>query len=71
MRSKPEQYHEAIKAVNRKLEEVNKILEFTNRLKEELSEGDELLETKHNTTKAMTKMTTKVAEAYKKIKSLG
>lgn len=71
LRPKPDQYHEAIKAVNKKLEEVNRILEFTNRLKEELSEGDELFETRRNTSKAMEKMTTRVAEAYKKIKSLG
>lgn len=69
-RSKPEQYHEAIKAANKKLEEVNRILEFTSRLKEELSEGDELFETKRNTSKAVEKMTTRVAEAYRKIKSL-
>ena len=69
-RSKQDQYHEAIKAINKKLDEVNRILEFTSRMKEELSEGEETLEMKSRTTKTLDKTKTKVAEAYKKLKHL-
>ena len=69
-RPKQDQYHEAIKEVNKKLEEVNRILEFTTRLKEELSEGDQMLEVKTRTAKTMDKLKTKIAEAYKKLKNL-
>ena len=69
-RSKQDQYHEAIKAINKKLDEVNRILEFTSRMKEELSEGDGVLEMKSRTAKTLNKTKTKVAEAYKKLKHL-
>lgn len=69
-RSNQDQYHEAIKAINKKLDEVNRILEFTSRMKEELSEGEETLEMKSRTTKTLDKTKTKVAEAYKKLKHL-
>jgi hypothetical protein len=70
IRPKQDQYHEAIKAVNKKLDEVNRILEFTSRMKEELSEGGEMLEVKTRTAKTMDKAKTKIAEAYKKLKQL-
>lgn len=70
IRPKQDQYHEAIKAVNKKLDEVNRILEFTTRMKEELSEGEETLEVKSRTAKTMDKLKTKIAEAYKKLKHL-
>ncbi len=70
IRPKQDQYHEAIKAVNKKLDEVNRILEFTTRMKEELSEGEETLEVKARTAKSMDKLKTKIAEAYKKLKHL-
>lgn len=69
-RPKQDQYHEAIKVVNKKLDEVNRILEFTSRMKNELAEGDGVLEMKANTAKAMDKIKSKIAEAYKKIKTL-
>lgn len=70
IRPKQDQYHEAIKVVNKKLDEVNRILEFTSRMKEELSEGEETLEVKARTAKSMDKLKTKIAEAYKKLKQL-
>lgn len=70
MRPKQEQYHEAIKVVNKKLDEVNRILEFTTRMKNELAEGEEILEVKARTSQAMDKIKTKIAEAYKKLKNL-
>ena len=41
--------HEAAKIINRKLEEINKLLEYTSQMKNELSEGEEQMEYKHNT----------------------
>lgn len=69
-RPKQDQYHQAIKEVNKKLDEVNRILEFTARMKEELSEGEEMLEVKARTAKTMDKLKTKIAEAYQKLKKL-
>ena len=69
-RTKPEQYHQAVKTINKKLDEVNKLLEFTGTLKSELSEGEATFEVKHNTKKAMDKVRGKVVEAYKKLKEL-
>lgn len=69
-RSKPEQYHQAVKTITKKLDEVNRLLEFTGTLKTELSEGEDTFEVKHNTKKAMDKVRGKVVEAYKKLKQL-
>ena len=69
-RPKQDQYHQAIKEVNKKLDDVNKILEFTARMREELSEGEEILEVKARTAKTMDKLKTKIAEAYQKLKKL-
>lgn len=69
-RSKPEQFHEAVKIINKKLDEVNKLLEFTGTLKTELSESEDTFEVKTNTKKAMDKVRGKVIEAYQKLKQL-
>ena len=69
-RPKQDQYHQAIKEVHKKLDEVNRILEFTSRMKEELSEGGEMLEVRSRTAKTMDKLKTKIAEAYQKLKNL-
>ena len=50
-RSKPDQMHEAAKRIQNKLQEIEKLLEFTSQLKNELSEGEQTLEYKHNTKK--------------------
>ena len=39
-RSKTEMLHRGIKEVKRKLQEINRIVEYTSRMKQELSEGD-------------------------------
>jgi hypothetical protein len=39
-RTKAEQLHKAIREVKRKLQEIDRIVEYTSRMKEELSEGD-------------------------------
>jgi hypothetical protein len=69
-RGKSEQFHEAVKIINKKLDEVNKLLEFTGTLKSELSESEDVFEVKTNTKKAMDKVRGKVVEAYQKLKQL-
>lgn len=71
LRDESQQYHEAIKLVRKKMEEVNKILEYSARLKEEFPyQNSGIHETKGQTKKAIDKIKIKVAEAYKKIKNL-
>ena len=69
-RSKPDQLHQAAKMVQNKLDEIEKLLEFTSQMRNELSEGEENLEYKHNTKKVFEKIHTKVVEVYTKVKGL-
>lgn len=39
-RTKPEQYHQAVKQVKKKVEEINRLFEYMNRLQTELSEAE-------------------------------
>ena len=41
-RSKPDQFHQAVKQVKRKMSEINRLFEYMDRLKTELSEGEDL-----------------------------
>jgi len=47
MRSKPDQFHQAIKQVKKKVNEINRLFEYMNRLKTELSEGEVLKNKKY------------------------
>ena len=69
-RSKPDQLHQAAKMVQNKLEEIEKLLEFTSQMRNELSEGEENLEYKHNTKKVFERIHSKVVEVYTKVKGL-
>lgn len=71
IRSESERMHEAAKMINKRLEEISKLLEFTRQMREELSEGDDTLEYKHNTKKVFEKINKKVIEVYSKTKKLG
>lgn len=42
MRSKPDQFHQAVKEIKKKMNEINRIFEYVDRLKTELSEGEDL-----------------------------
>ena len=42
IRSKPDQFHQAVKQVKQKMNEINRIFEYVDRLKSELSEGEDL-----------------------------
>lgn len=70
VRSKPDQMHEAAKIIQNKLHEIEKLLEFTSQMKNELSEGEQTLEYKHNTKKVFEKIHSKVVEVYTKVKGL-
>ena len=69
-RSKPDQMHQAAKMIHTKLEEITKLLEFTQQMRSDLSEGEETLEYKHNTKKVFEKINSKVVEVYSKVKSI-
>ena len=64
VRSKKQQFQEATKLVNKKLREINSILEYASNLKLDLNE------TEYSCSKAMESMKKSIAEAYKKMKSL-
>jgi hypothetical protein len=70
MRSKSQQMHEATKLIEKKLKEVNKLLEYACQMKQELSEGDDQFSYNHHTSKVMERITAKIAEAYTKSKKL-
>lgn len=70
MRSKPDQLHQAAKMIQRKLDEVTKLLEFTSQMRNDLSEGEANLEYKHNTKKVFERIHSKVVEVYTKVKGL-
>ena len=40
--SKPDQFHQAVKEIKKKMSEINRIFEYVDRLKTELSEGEDL-----------------------------
>lgn len=64
-RNKSQQFNEAAKLANKKLKEVNAILEYASKLKLELHETGNA-----PTTRLMEKIKSSVVEAYKKIKEL-
>jgi vacuolar-type H+-ATPase catalytic subunit A/Vma1 len=70
MRSKPDQLHQAAKMIQHKLQEVEKLLEFTSQMRNDLSEGEATVEYKHNTKKVFERIHSKVVEVYTKVKGL-
>ena len=70
IRPKSEQMHQAAKMIHSRLAEITKLLEFTNQMRSELSEGEENLEYKHHTKKVFEKINAQVVEVYSKVKGL-
>lgn len=62
-------FHSAVKEIKKKLSEVNRILEFTNKMRHELSE-DKALKYSRFTEKALGQLTTMIAELYGNLKQL-
>jgi hypothetical protein len=69
-RTKNEQLHKAIREVKRKLAEIDRIVEYTSRMKQELSEGEEGLKYWKNTEKNVSTISEMVNQLNNKIKNL-
>lgn len=69
-RTKTQQMHEAAKMINKRLEEINRLLEYASQMKNELSEGETQFEYSHNTKNLFEKINTRVVETYTKLKKL-
>jgi len=67
-RGKADQFHQAIREVKNKVQQINKMYEYVSRLKTELSEGEEGLKYKIHTEKALSKIKEMVSELNQKIK---
>jgi len=68
-RTKAEQLHKAIREVKRKLQEIDRIVEYTSRMKEELSEGDGI-QYWNRTNEAVKTISEMVNQLNNKIKNL-
>jgi len=68
-RTKAEQLHKAIREVKRKLQEIDRIVEYTQRMKTELSEGDGI-QYWNRTNKAVATISEMVNHLNNKIKNL-
>jgi len=69
-RSKTEMLHKGIKEVKRKLAEIDRIVEYTSRMKQELSEGEEGIKYWKATEKNVTQIAEIVNTLNEKIKNL-
>lgn len=69
-RTPQQQLHEGVKAIQRRLDEINKIVEFTSRMKAELKESDEGIMYLERTKKSLNKINEKIQEINTKINNL-
>jgi len=69
-RTKNEQLHKAIREVKRKLSEIDRIVEYTSRMKQELSEGEEGLKYWKKTESNIATISEMVNQLNNKIKNL-
>lgn len=67
-RGKSDQFHQAVREVRKKVLEINRLFEYVNRLKLELSEGEGGLKYKMHTEKALAKIKEMVSELNQNIK---
>ena len=67
-RGKADQFHQAVRQVRTKVQEINKLFEYVSRLKSELSEGEGGLKYKLHTERALGKIKEMVAELNQNIK---
>ncbi len=68
MRSKPDQFHQAVRKVKQRVQEINRLFEYVSRLKSELSEVEGGLKYKMHTEKALAKIKDMVNELNRNIK---
>lgn len=69
-RSVPEQLHKAVKDIKTKLQEVNKLIDYTSRLKVEISESEESVKYTAHTVKALEAISEMIKQSYIKTKKL-
>jgi hypothetical protein len=69
-RTKSEQLHKAIREVKRKLQEIDRIVEYTSRMKQELSEGEDGIRYWKATQKNVANISEMVNQLNNKIKNL-
>ena len=67
-RGKSDQFHQAVRQVRQKVQEINRLFEYVSRLKSELSEGEGGLKYKVHTEKALAKIKELVASLNQNIK---
>jgi hypothetical protein len=67
-RGKSDQFHQAVREVRKKVQEINRLFEYVSRLKEELSEGEGGLKYKTHTEKALGKIKEMVMQLNQNIK---
>ena len=70
MRRPADQLHTAIREVRKRVLEINKILEYTNRLKTELKQSNENLTYLKRTNEVLEKMVSEIKDLQTKIKTL-
>ena len=68
-RTKAERLHKAVREVKRKLQEIDRIVEYTSRIKQELSEGDGI-QYWNRTNSAVAQISEMVNKLNNKIKNL-
>jgi hypothetical protein len=68
-RSKSEALHKAVKEVKKRVSEINRLMEYTNRMRNELNEGGDLKYSRF-TENAINQISTMVAELYGNVKKL-
>jgi hypothetical protein len=69
-RTPQQQLHEGVKAIQRRLDEINRLVEFTARMKAELKENDEGVMYLERTRKSLDKINEKIQEINTKINTL-
>ncbi len=69
-RNGPEQLHKAVQEIKRKLHEVNRLLEYTEKLKSEISETSGEVKYKVHTERALEQITEMIKQTYIKSKKL-
>jgi hypothetical protein len=67
-RGKSDQFHQAVREVRKKVQEINRLFEYVSRLKSELSEGEGGLKYKVHTEKALAKIKELVASLNQNVK---
>lgn len=69
-RTKSQQLHRSIKEVQKRLNEINKVLEYTNRMHNELNENGDTIKYTQFTEQALSKIKEMTINLYKNIKEL-